>query len=283
MKKLKHSKYKNTAILFEMLVRKLTSETLSSNKTVTADLIKKYFGRNTELSKELYLYNTLLKEQFKSEAQGLDYIRTVKLSYAKLNQSALKRQRYNLVKEISEKFIFANMSKMHINNYKVLASVYMLFEYDETDNVKQLLECKNVILQNNLITSRIKVIKDPLMEQYEAQPKDIRLLTYKLLVDKFNDKYAGLDNSQKQLLNKYIVNVNDTEALKEYIQTVIPKIKTQLSEHVKHITDKVTKIKVEKLSEMLCTVENMKTIKESHVLSLLRYFDLIRELQGLHE
>jgi hypothetical protein len=229
------------------------------------------------------LYNTLLKEQFKSEAQGLDYIRTVKLSYAKLNQSALKRQRYNLVKEISEKFIFANMSKMHITNYKVLASVYMLFEYDETDNVKQLLECKNVILQNNLITSRIKVIKDPLMEQYEAQPKDIRLLTYKLLVDKFNDKYAGLDNSQKQLLNKYIVNVNDTEALKEYIQTVIPKIKTQLSEHVKHITDKVTKIKVEKLSEMLCTVENMKTIKESHVLSLLRYFDLIRELQGLHE
>lgn len=283
MKKLKHSKYKNTAILFEMLVRKLTSETLSSNKTVTADLIKKYFGKNTELSKELYLYNTLLKEQFKSEAQGLDYIRTVKLSYAKLNQSALKRQRYNLVKEISEKFIFANMSKMHITNYKVLASVYMLFEYDETDNVKQLLECKNVILQNNLITSRIKVIKDPLMEQYEAQPKDIRLLTYKLLVDKFNDKYAGLDNSQKQLLNKYIVNVNDTEALKEYIQIVIPKIKTQLSEHVKHITDKVTKIKVEKLSEMLCTVENMKTIKESHVLSLLRYFDLIRELQGLHE
>jgi len=283
MKKLKHSKYKNTAILFEMLVRKLTSETLSSNKTVTADLIKKYFGKNTELSKELYLYNTLLKEQFKSEAQGLDYIRTVKLSYAKLNQSALKRQRYNLVKEISEKFIFANMSKMHITNYKVLASVYMLFEYDETDNVKQLLECKNVILQNNLITSRVKVIKDPLMEQYEAQPKDIRLLTYKLLVDKFNDKYAGLDNSQKQLLNKYIVNVNDTESLKEYIQTVIPTIKTQLSEQVKYITDKVTKIKVEKLSEMLCTVENMKTIKESHVLSLLRYFDLIRELQGMHE
>jgi len=159
----------------------------------------------------------------------------------------------------------------------------MLFEYDETDNVKQLLECKNVILQNNLITSRVKVIKDPLMEQYEAQPKDIRLLTYKLLVDKFNDKYAGLDNSQKQLLNKYIVNVNDTESLKEYIQTVIPTIKTQLSEQVKYITDKVTKIKVEKLSEMLCTVENMKTIKESHVLSLLRYFDLIRELQGMHE
>ena len=65
MKKLKHSKYKNTGILFEMLVRKLTSETLSSNKSTTVDIIKNYFGRNTELSKELQLYNTLLKEQFK--------------------------------------------------------------------------------------------------------------------------------------------------------------------------------------------------------------------------
>ena len=134
MKKLRHSKYKNTSILFEMLVRKLTSETLSSNKSVTIDIIKKYFGRNTELAKELHLYNMLVKEQFKSEAQALDYIRTVKESHKKLNQTTLKRQRYNLVKEISEKFIFANMSKMHITNYKVLASVYMLFEYDETDN-----------------------------------------------------------------------------------------------------------------------------------------------------
>ena len=158
----------------------------------------------------------------------------------------------------------------------------MLFEYDETDNVKQLLECKNVILQNNLITSRVKVIKDPLMEQYEAQPKDIRLLTYKLLVDKFNDKYAGLDNSQKQLLNKYITNVNDTNALKEYVQVIIPSIKKDLANQAKVITDKVTQIKVQKLSEMLCTVENMKTIKESHILSLLRYFDLVRELKEMH-
>ncbi len=78
MKKLKHSKYKNTAILFEMLVQKLTSETLTSDKSVTIDIIKKYFGRNTELSKELQLYNLLVKEQFKSDARALDYIRSIK-------------------------------------------------------------------------------------------------------------------------------------------------------------------------------------------------------------
>ena len=282
MKKLKHSKYKNTGILFEMLVRKLTSETLSSDKSITIDIIKKYFGKNTELSKELHLYNSLLKEQFKTEARALDYIRTVKSAHSKLNQSALKRQRYNLVKEISEKFVFENMSKIHINNYKVLASINMIFEHEETDNPKQIMECKSAIIENGLITERAPRKKDPVLERFESQPKDVRLLTYKLLVDKFNSKYAGLTESQKQLLNKYITNVNDTTMLREYIQKIIPTIKKQLAEQSKLVDDKVVKIKVEKLSEMLCNVENLKTIKESHVLSLLRYFDLIRELKDLH-
>jgi hypothetical protein len=282
MKKLKHSKYKNTGILFEMLVRKLTSETLTSNKSVTIDIIKKYFGRNTELSKELQLYNSLIKEQFRSEAQALDYIRTVKSAYDKLNQSVLKRQRYNLVKEISEKFVFTNMAKMHINNYKVLASINMIFEHTETDNPKQLMECKTAIIDHGIITERAQPKKDALIEAFESQPKDMRLLSYKILVDKFNEKYSGLDESQKQLLNKYITHVNDTAALREYVQTIIPKIKADLAEQAKSITDAATKIKVSKLSEMLCNVESMKTIKESHVLSLLRYFDLVRELKEIH-
>jgi hypothetical protein len=284
MKKLKHSKYKNTGILFEILVRKLTSETLSSNKTITVDIIKKYFGRNTELAKELQLYNTLSKEQqFKTDAQGLDYIRMIKESYKKLNQTTLKRQKYNLVKEISEKFVFNDIAKIHIPNYKNMASIYMLFEYEESDNPKQIMECKNVILNTGLIAERVHVKQDELLESYQSQPKDIRLLAYKLLVDKFNEKYSVLDESQKQLLNKYITNVNDTTALKRYVEQVIPKIKTELYNQSKLVSDKATKIKVQKLSEMLCTVENMKTIKESHILSLLRYYDLLKELKGLHQ
>jgi hypothetical protein len=282
MTKLKHSKYKNTGILFELLVRKLTSETLSSDKSVTIDIIKKYFGKNTELAKELQLYNALLKEQFRSEAQALDYIRTIKSAHDKLNQSVLRRQRYNLVKEISDRFVFNNMAKTHINNYKALASIYMIFEYDESANPKQLLECKNVIISNGMLVEKRVEIKDPIIEAFESQPKEVRLLTYKLMIDKFNQKYSGLDESQKRLLNKYITNVNDTAALKEYIEKVIPEIKKELSTQAKSITDKATKIKVQKLSEMLCTVENMKSIKESHILSLLRYFDLIKELKGLH-
>jgi hypothetical protein len=283
MKKLKHSKYKNTGILFEMLVSKLTAETLSSDKSVTVDIIKKYFGKNTELAKELNLYTMLVKEQFRSEAQALEYIRTVKSAYSKLNQSVIKRQRYNLVKEISERFVFENMAKIHISNYKVLASINMIFENEESTNPRQLMECKNAIVNHGLIVEKREPKSDPLIEEFTKQPKDIRLLTYKIMIDNFNNKYSVLDESQKQLLNKYITHVNDTESLKEYIQVIIPTIKKDLASQAKQITDKVAKIKVAKLSEMLCNVESMKTIKESHILSLLRYFDLIRELKEMHQ
>lgn len=285
MKKLKHSKYKNTGILFEMLVRKLTSETLTSDKSIAIDIIKKYFGKNTELAKELHLYNSLIKEQHKSEARALEYIRTIKETHKHLNQTILNRQKYNLVKEISENFVFENISKIHINNYKELASIYMLFEYNDTDNPKQIQECKNVILEHGLNRNTGSIAKkDEILESFSKQSKEVRLLTYKILVDKFNEKYSSmLSESQKQLLNKYITNVNDTEALRGYVQKIIPNIKKRLAEHAIKITDKVTQIKVQKLSEMLCNVEKIKKIKESHVLNLMRYMDLVDELNEIHK
>jgi len=283
MKKLKHSKYKNTGILFEMLVRKLTSETMSSDKTVTIDIIKKYFGKNTELAKELQLYNSIIKEQHKSEARALDYIRTIRESYNRLNQSVLKRQRYNLVKEISENFMFERVSKIHINNYKALASIYMLFEYKDLDNPKRLMECKNAVLEQTLTVEKSQPTRNIVIEEFSKQDNSTRLLTYKLMIDKFNDKYSVLSESQKHLLNKYITNVNDTEALREYVSEVIPTLKARLADHVKHIDDKVTQIKVERLSEMLCNVETMKRLKESHIVSLMRYMDLIDELNRVHK
>lgn len=283
MKKIKHSKYKNTGILFEMLVRKLTSETLTSDKTIALDIIKKYFGKNTELAKELQLYNSVLKEQHKSEARALDYIAEAQKAYRKLNQSTLRRQKYNLVKEIQENFSFDSLANARIPNYKVLASTYLLFEYADQASVKQLAQCKDVILEHTLKDSVKQTETDELYEEFRKQTKDTRLLTYKLLVDKFNNKYTNLSEAQKNLLKQYITHVNDTDSLKSYIKAEIPKIKRQLKEHVAKTADDVARIKIENLAEMLCNVENMKVIKESHVLSLLRYFDLVDELNRVHQ
>ena len=283
MKNLKHSKYKNTAILFEMLVRKLTSETLTSDKTVTVEIIKKYFGKNTALSKELQLYNSLIKESFKTEAQTLEFIRSCKSAHNKLNKSTLRRQRYNLVKEISENFDFQKISKIRINNYKELASVYKIFEYNDSDNPKEILECKNVIVEHMSTSKDVLNKKNIVLEKYKNHDKDVRLLAYKLLVDKFNKKYSTLDENQKNVLNKYIIHVNDTESLKLYLESILPNIKKQLKEQVSKISDPVTKIKVDKLSEMLCNVKTIKVVNESHILSILRYFDLIKELKQVNK
>lgn len=282
MKKIKHSKYKNTGVLFELLVRKLTSETLSSDKSIAIDIIKKYFGKNTELAKELHLYNSIVKEHFKSDARALDFLNDAQRAYKNLNQSLLRRQKYNLVKEISENFKFDSLSRGHINNYKVLASIYMLFEYQDSNNIKKLNEYKTAILNHVLLTENLSTKTDLVIEEFKKQDKSDRLLIYKLVIDKFNQKYSNLSESQKRLLNQYITHINDTESLREYIKQEIPTIKKQLSEHANKITDQVTQIKVQKLSELLCSVENIKTIKESHILSILRYFELVDELIRVH-
>ena len=196
----------------------------------------------------------------------------------------MKRQRYNLVKEISENFNFNKISKIRINNYKTLASVYKILEYNEADNPKQLFECKNEIV-NHMLPKEVneKPSVDKLMEMYKTQSTDTRLLAYKLMIDKFNKKYSGLNENQKNLLNKYITHVNDTERLKEYFGKVIPLIKKQLKEQVTKTTDKATQIKVDNLSKMLCNIETIKLVKESHILSLLRYYDLLDELARVNK
>jgi len=157
----------------------------------------------------------------------------------------------------------------------------MLFEYEESDNPKRLMECKTVIVENALPKASKPHIETEI-DMFAKQEKDTRLLAYKLMVDKFNEKYSVLSESQKKLLNQYITNANDTVALREYVSKVIPTIKKRLAEHAKRIDEKVTHIKIQRLSEMLCNVETMKRLNESHIISLMRYMDLIDELNKVH-
>jgi hypothetical protein len=228
MKKLKHSKYKNTGILFEMLVRKLTSETLTSDKSVTIDIIKKYFGRNTELSKELQLYNALIKEQHKTEARALDFMRTVKTTHKKLNQAALNRQKYNLVKEISENFIFENMAKIHINNYKELASIYMLFEYSETDNPKQLMQCKNVLLEHVLPKTKI-------VEQVDEKPESS--LDFTKILSK-GSTGLEVESLQKALKGGLVVDGNFGALTEKRLKAITGQTSISLTDYNKIIRSK---------------------------------------------
>ena len=286
MKKIKHSKFKNTGVLFELLVRQITLEVLNGDKKETAKtIVREFFAPNTELNKELRLYDILLKEKYSSETKADRLVETVCDAHAKLNQSALSKEKFNLIKEVSAKFDIEQFLSSPITNYKVLASIYKVFESKRESNydIKDIFNSKITLIEN--ITSKPSQKLQPtedkkLIETYKQQDKDLRLLTYKILVETFNKKYTNLDDSQKNLLKEYINNITNTTKFKDYVSVELPKIVAELKSIKGKVNDKVTTIK---LSETISVLEKMKmgkTVSDSQVSSIMLSYELIKELKS---
>jgi len=286
MKKIKHSKFKNTGVLFELLVRQITLEVLNGDKNENAkNIVREFFGPNTELNKELRLYDILLKEKYSSETKADRLVETVCDAHAKLNQLALSKEKFNLIKEISTKFDIEQFLSSPITNYKVLASIYKVFESKRADgyDIKDIFNSKITLIEN--ITSKPAQLSKPaedkkLIEAYKQQDKDLRLLTYKILVETFNKKYTNLDESQKNLLKEYINNITNTTKFKDYVGTQLPTIISELNGIKSKLKDKVTQIK---LAETISVLEKMKigkTVSDSQVSSIMLSYELIKELKS---
>jgi hypothetical protein len=286
MKKIKHSKFKNTGVLFELLVRQITLEVLNGDKTENAkNIVREFFAPSTELNKELRLYDLLLKEKYSSETKADRLVETVCEAHTKLNYVKLSKEKYNLIKEVSEKFDLEQFLSSPISNYKVLASIYKVFESkrDENYDIKDIFNSKITLIEN--ITSKpaqvVKSTEDKkLIETYIQQDKDLRLLTYKILVETFNKKYTNLDSSQKNLLKEYINNITNTTKFKDYVGIELPKIIAELKSIKSKLTDKVTQIK---LSETISVLEKMKmgkSVSDGQVSSIMLSYELIKELKS---
>ena len=286
MKKIKHSKFKNTGVLFELLVRQITLEVLNGDKKETAKtIVREFFAPNTELNKELRLYDILLKEKYSSETKADRLVETVCDAHAKLNQSALSKEKFNLIKEVSAKFDIEQFLSSPITNYKVLASIYKVFESKRESNydIKDIFNSKITLIEN--ITSKPSQKLQPtedkkLIETYKQQDKDLRLLTYKILVETFNKKYTNLDDSQKNLLKEYINNISNTTKFINYVGKELPNIIAELNIIKSKLKDRVTQIK---LSETISLLEKMKigkTVSDSQVSSIMLSYELIKELKS---
>jgi len=284
MKKIKHSKFKNTGILFELLVRQITLEVLNGDTTEKAkEIVQEFFKQGTELNKELRLYDLLVQEKYSTESRAEKFIDTVNEAHNKIDAQKLKREKFNLVKKINESFDVDNFLSSPISNYKVLASIYKVFEskYLDSYDVKDMFNSKITLIEN--ITSKPatqkREEKKQLVEEYRKQDQDIRLLTYKILVETFNKKYSNLNAQQKSLLREYINNVNNTSKFKDYVSNEIPNIVKTLKSITEKITDKVTTIK---LNETITVLENTKigkVVSDKQVSSIMIAYELIKELK----
>lgn len=278
--KIKHSKYKNTGILFELLVRQITADTLKGGDSPAIDLLKKYFVK-TSLGREYKLYESILKSKTLTEGKANMVISTILETSQKFNRTSLRKQKYNLVNELKQHYNLDSFFGCKIKNYKELASLYTLIEgYNSKSviNSTQLIENKITLLEHLTKQQANKEeIKDSVLKEFQTFDKDTRILTYKILLEKFNSKYTNLSTEQKEILKEYINSVDSTPKLRNFYNTKIINLRAQLKEEVKNVQDKATKIKLVEVSKYLVELDKNTKINSDHLVDLLQYCELISE------
>lgn len=281
---IKHSKYKNTGILFELLVRQATSDLMSNKDPRAAKIFKKYFI-NTELGKEYNLYNTILNAPKLNESKAEILVSTVAEQATHLDRVKLDKEKYNLIKEIKKHYDLDDFFKAKIENYRISASIYTLIESrsnKSVNNTKQIITNKLTLLEHvtkESLTER--KVASKVVEEFMKEDKEIRILAYKILIEKFNDKYSTLSTEQKDLLKEYINNVSDTKNLKAYLNTKLLEVKTELNSLKSKTKDKVLQIKLNEVLTFIKPIGANDGIRDEVLIGLMQYYQLISELKDI--
>ena len=283
---IKHSKFKNTGILFEILVKKITGDTLSGKNSKAIKIIKEYFV-NTELGKEYKLYETMFKAKNLTEHRASMVLNTILEQSKKLNKSKLKGEKYRLIKELKNHYNLEELFKTKLSDYKAQASLYTLLEIYSTDkptNPNQVVDNKITILEhvssNKVNTDKVK---DTVLAEFKSYDKDLRTLTYHIILENFNTKYDKLNSKQKLILKEFINSADNGPVLKKFFNKEIVNIKTSLKEHTSKTLDKATKIKLEEIDKLIVEINKRTSVKSKHLVDLLQYHSLLEELNITHE
>ena len=288
LKKLRHSKFKNTGILFELLTRQITADIIAGKEGSEAkDLLFKYFKENTELGREWRLYNFLLSEKKRDNADADRLLSVIVEQRKKLSNAKLAKEKYELIKEIKELYPIDDFLKSSIKDYRHLASIFKLFEDATSKDVKfdvqEIYQAKTCIIEN--IVDKPKKIneEEDIMSFYAKQNEDIRLLSYKILVEGMNNKYKDLDENQKTVLREYINNVSNTNSLGKFISAQVDSLKTQLNGLATKIKDNsVIQIKINEVVRQLDKVKPQanKIVKDNQVMVVLLSYELLKEIKN---
>lgn len=286
---IKHNKLRNTGILFELLVRQITSDVMENKKDGAAvKLMREFFNSKKELGKELMLYRAFFNVQNLSEQKSFQLLKLVTEQRKNLDQHALDTQKYLLIKEIKKNFDLKEFFAARIPSYKIYASIYKNFDaaingINDTTTIEELAGSQFTIVEHLSGKAPSKEIKEhnELSKIVRSQDDDIRFLSYKILIERFNEKYKGLDESQKKLLQEYIYNISNTSKLKSYTQTESRRLAKEIAQSSKKVKDKVTRIKLGEVVSQLQKVQTATVIKENHMTAMLIAYEILKELKTL--
>ena len=283
--RIKHSKYRNTGLIYELLVKQIASDVLESKESDAIQILKKYYSGKTTLAKEYKLYEFVVKNNSVSQSKAETIISTITEVSRKFNQKILKEQKYALISEIKSKYNVDEFFSVDVRDYKALASLYCLLEAQNNSNLVDpsfLINNKTTLLEH--LTSKKQNeedVKDSLIEQYSKYDKDLKLLTFKILLEKFNEKYIDLLPEQEYILKEFITSVNSSKKL----FTLVNKELSKISEEVKKLGDKVTddiiKIKLDEVSKSIQPLKPTDKVNDTHLVNLMQYYELVNELNKL--
>ena len=258
---------------------------MSGKSSEATNILKKYFSK-TELGREYKLYDSLLKRTNLTEGKAEIIINTILESSKQLNRSALKRQKYNLIKEIKQYYSLEDFFKTKLPHYKAQASIYTLIEaYNNDKKISHELIISNKLsLLEHLTSTSVKPKEksDEVINEFNQYDKDTRILTYKILLDKFNSKYADFSNNKKEILKEFINSVDNTNKLKEFYNTKINEFKSTLVKLNSKTKNEVTKIKINEVTNLLIELGKNDKVTNENIVNLLQYCDLIDELKTIN-
>lgn len=274
----KHSKYKNTGLLFELLVRQITTDTLDNTNSPAIKTLKKYFV-NTELGKEYKIYEQLSNFKNLSETKSELVISSLLEAASKLDRAQIKKQRYNLIKEIKKSYDVEKFFKAKVNNYKIYAALNNLIENQSSKNItpEDTINNKMTLLEH-LVKEPVKTKQDTLMEEYVEYPKDVKILTHRIMLEKFNEKYDNFSPDQKAILKEVVTSIDNTSKLRDYYNTKVEEIKKDIVSKISEIEDKVLIIKLQEVIKYANPISKTKRVSNDDIVNLLQYSELLNNL-----
>lgn len=282
--KIKHNKFRNTGLIYELLVKQTTADILSMKDSPAISILKKYYTGKSPLVKEFKLYEFILKNKGINQAKAETILSTVTELSRKFDQNLLKKTKYNLIKEIKEHYDLEDFFSIKVRDYKPLAGLYCLMEAQNSASLidpQALVDNKMTVLEH--LTSSTQdpdKVKDTLVEEFSKYDKDLRLLTYKILLEKFNEKYSTLHPEQKNLLREFINSVDSTTKLRSAVNEEMEKIRTRILSSLNKV-DQIYQIKINEIVKGIVPISNKQKVDDETLTNLMHYYELVYELEKL--
>ena len=197
----------------------------------------------------------------------------------------MKTQKYNLIREIKDNYNIEDFFSINVKDYKPLAALYCLMEAHKVTDIVDpnfLVDNKTTILEH-LTRERQnkKVVRDNLIEEYSKYDKDLKLLTFKILLEKFNSKYGSLLPEQKNILKEFITSVNSSTKLRNIVNEEFKKIKVVIENLTHSIEDEIVVIKLQEVAKSINPISKTKRVTDEHLINIMQYYELVQELKGL--